>query len=69
MTNLEALIPRLAEQRVKPAFYKWPTWEGWVGDFGGPVETHAEAVQKETEWLMAEVENDDQPLPEPYKGE
>jgi hypothetical protein len=53
MTNLDTLLPEIANTRIKSAFYKFPKRMVFVGDFAEEALTRKEAVEKEIEWLKA----------------
>lgn len=65
MTNLEFIqrqqaenIEEFAKKRLKNCFYKWPTENGWRGDFNGIEENYDKAIEREIEWLKEEKKND-----------
>lgn len=58
MTNLDTLLPEIANTRIKSAFYKYPKRMCFIGDFEGEVATRKEAVEKEIEWLKEEKKDE-----------
>ena len=54
MTNIDLLLPEIANARIKSAFYKYPKRMVFIGDFEGEVLTRKEAIEKEIEWLKEE---------------
>ena len=54
VTNLDTLLPEIANTRIKSAFYKFPKRMVFIGDFAGEALTRKEAIEKEIEWLKEE---------------